>query len=76
MHSQYELTNTEKLVLAQVNQESNTIVMIPVDIFVSLLYYLESKENYESCAKLMLLIDKVKLQTTMEFLDYCVKDKK
>lgn len=43
--------------------------MIPIDIFTSILYYSELIEDYETCSKLMSMIERVSFKTTFMFYD-------
>lgn len=63
-----KLQFVEKLVLEKI-KKGEQVLMIPIDIYTSILLFCEQTEDYETCIILDNLIDKVQLKTTFSFYD-------
>lgn len=70
-----ELTFIEKLVLKKI-KSGEQVLMIPIDIYISILLFSEQTEDYETCILLDNLIEKVQLKTTFVFYDEFISSNK
>lgn len=64
-----QLTVFESTIYHKILQNPQSVQMIPIDIYASLLYYCEQTEQYENCILLKSLEDKVVLKSIDEFID-------
>jgi muramidase (phage lysozyme) len=70
-----ELQFLEKTILTKIKSSRiENVLMLPCDIWASLLYYCEQTEDYTSCILLRDIEDKVIIKTLSELLNEYDKD--
>jgi hypothetical protein len=64
-----QIESLELTIYNKIKSQQNKVLFLPIDIWINLINYGESVEDYETCQLLLNLIDIVILQTFSDFIE-------